>query len=171
MKLIFTVVFLLFAGYVLLAYGMDISYDAGTNQSSFSIEEARERKTLIAQLNLDRKGFSVGVNGGIIREIWIEKNWGYQPHGLADRILNVHPTAIRPGSELVVKFEGDSLIKSHLIKWEFCLKSSGGEGFGGGRQTLPLDDRAPMPGKLYVRERLEPYDSQSAITDSVTLRP
>lgn len=171
MKLIFTVIFLLFAGYVMLAYGMDTSYDAGTNQSSISIEEANERKTLVIRLNIDRKDFSVNRNRGRIKGIWIERNWGYQPHGLVDRMLNVHPATILPGKSLVIRFEGDSLVQSHLIRWEFYLKSGGDGSFGGGSQSISLDERASMPSKLYVRERLRPYNLQLVAVDSMALRP
>ena len=160
---------LLVVGYILRAFAMDISYDSGTTQSSYSVAEAVERKTLVSQLKPSKQVFAVAGNSGTLKEVWIERNWGYQPHGLLDRLLNIHPTALMSGASLIIRFEGDSSIKTHLIRWEFALSSGGGGTFGGGSQAIPLEENFPLPVKLYVLERFGHYNSQKASVDSITL--
>ena len=116
-----------------------------------------------------KQSIAVARNSGVLKEVWIERNWGYQPYGLLDRLLNIHPTALMPGTSLVIRFEGDGSIKSHLIQWEFGLSSGGGGTFGGGSQAIPLEENFPLPGKLYVRERFGGQDAQLAIVDSLML--
>ena len=156
-------------GYILLAFAMDISYDPGTTRSSHSVAEAIGRKTFVSQLRPNKQVFAVAGNLGILKEVWIERNWGYQPHGLLNRLLNVHPTALMQGTSLVIRFEGNSCIKTHLIRWEFGLSNGGGGTFGGGSQAVPLEESSTLPGKLYVRERFGEYNSQLATVDSITL--
>ena len=157
-------------GFVLLSVAMDVSYDPGSPQSSTSIAEAQERKTLIAELTPSKHAFSVARTTGKLKQVWIERNWGYQPHGLLDRLMDVHPTTLLPGQALVITFEGDSSIENHFVRWEFAITGGEGGSFGGASQAIWLEDSASIPTKLLVRERIRPHNSQSATVDSMTLR-
>ena len=128
---------------------MDTSYDPGTEHASSSVAEAQQRNTLIKKLRLAKTAFKVAGATGKIKEAWVEKSWGYLPHGLPYRLRDIHPTTLMGGKMLGVKFSGDAAQKAFL-DWEFSTRrrSEGGE-FNQGNQAIWLKPDQPVRQALH----------------------
>ena len=65
--------FTLFAGYVLLAYAMDETYDPSQSQTSSSISESRQVGAFVRRLEPQNKQIVVAGVIVKIKEAWIEQ--------------------------------------------------------------------------------------------------
>lgn len=166
---------ILLTGYILLAYSLDISYDPNTEQAAGSSSEAEKHGTLVKRLIPQKAIFHTSTQSGeqgTIEDIWTEKGWHYNPHGLLDRICGMHPTALTGNTVLVVRFSGKSAFDYGGIgNWEFSLDSTAAGGtFGKGYQMMPLRANITAPTKLYVVRAPLDQSKPTVIVDNIKLR-
>ena len=155
------------------------AYDGGGFQTSYSVDEAKARKTLVTRLKPSKYRLKTTADNEIV-EAWVEKCWEYAPYGFTEWLLDKMPMNTHDDEMVVVKFKNEQNansifthnVNSIFTHWELGLNRKGGGGaFSSCTQTMGLGGKARGTTKLYVLQCSPPdfNRDEMQITDSVTL--